>query len=407
MSDDSRLRPSGPLSGLRVIAFEHAWAAPYGTMMLADLGADVVKVEPPGVGDHVRNWTRNDLGGLSPHFLSVNRNKRSIVLDLKSDEGRRVALDLVRRADAVVSNFKPGTLESLGLGYGDSSRDNPSLVYCQVSGFGSSGPYAGRRAYDLMLQAEGGLISVTGTDEENLVKVGAPIVDIMAAMVSAFSIVAAIRDREREGRGRLIDISMLDVATSVMAFNLFSYGISGELPRPMGTAHPLLAPYEVYITRTGPVAIAVLTEAHWARFCQLIDREDLRDRPEFASAPMRVENRLQLNEEIDPVLRRWDQADLVGAMVDAGLACAQVNDVAGLLAHPQLNYRGFFSTWNIGDHMVRAPGAPWRATAHGDQPDRDCLPASTPGVDAESILGDWLGLSAAETKSIREAGGLG
>ena len=348
----------GPLTGVRVLAFEHAWAAPYGTMMLADMGADVVKVEPPGLGDHVRAWTRNDLHGLSPHFLAVNRNKRSVCLDLKDPDGLATARRLATQADVVVENFSPGTLARLGLGYEELRRDDPALVYCSVSGYGSSGPHRDRRAYDLLVQAEGGLISVTGEDGDHLAKVGVPVVDIMAAMVAAFSVVAALRDRERLGRGRYIDVSMLDVAASVMAFNVFSWGISGEVPQPLGTAHPLLAPYEVYATRTGPVAIAILTQAHWATFCEVIGRPDLRDQEAYATAPMRVENRTALNEELRPVLAGWDQDELVETLIRHGLACARVNDVPALVNHPQLRHRGFYSTWSIAGHQLAAPGAP-------------------------------------------------
>jgi crotonobetainyl-CoA:carnitine CoA-transferase CaiB-like acyl-CoA transferase len=396
----------GPLNGVKVIAFEHAWAAPYGTMMLADMGADVVKVEPPGLGDHVRAWTRHDLDGISPHFLAVNRNKRSIVLDLKNPDGVVLAKKLICEADVVVSNFAPGKMEKLGLGYEDLQALKPELVYCSVSGFGSAGPYRDRRAYDLLIQAEGGLMSVTGSQDGEVAKVGTAVVDIMAAMVAAFSIVSAVRGAEREGKGRRVDISMLDVAASVMSFNLFSYGISGEIPRPLGTAHPLLAPYEVFQTSNGPIAIAILTEAHWATFCSIIGRDDLRGRPEFALAPMRVGNREALNQELRPVFAEWDQHELVETMAKAGLACAQVNDVSQLLEHPQLQHRGFFTNWEVRNHKMVAPGAPWRMDGAADTTP-DSLPAVTPGLHAESVLADWCSANHAEIEQLRNKGALG
>ncbi|MEV7225544.1 CoA transferase [Polymorphospora sp. NPDC051019] len=391
-----------PLDGVRVLSFEHAWAAPYGTMMLADMGADVVKVEPPGVGDHVRAWTRNDLQGLSPHFLAVNRNKRSVVLDLKTPDGLATARGLAARADVVVENFSPGSLDRLGLDYATLSEADPALVYCSVSGFGTSGPYRDRRAYDLLIQAEGGLMSVTGEGPDQLAKVGVPVVDIMAAMVAAFSVVCAVRDRERHGRGRHIDVAMLDVAASVMAFNVFSHGISGVVPQPLGTAHPLLAPYEIYPTRTGPVAIAILTEAHWAVFCTLLGRPDLRDQPEFATAPMRVENRDRLNEQLRPLLADRDQGELVDTLARHGLACARVNDVPALVEHPQLAHRNFFSQWEMAGRQMVAPGAPWRAVAEAGggppvAPVADRLPAERPGQDTDAVLRDWLAPAAEAT----------
>jgi crotonobetainyl-CoA:carnitine CoA-transferase CaiB-like acyl-CoA transferase len=396
----------GPLQGVRVIAFEHAWAAPYGTMMLADMGADVVKVEPPGLGDHVRAWTRNDLHGLSPHFLAANRNKRSIVLDLKNEDGLRTARELIAHADVVVENFSPGTMDALGLGYQALAADRPDLIYCAVSGFGAHGPYRNRRAYDLLIQAESGLMSVTGSSEQALAKVGAPVVDIMAAMVAAFSVASALREQERSRRGRYIDISMLDVAASVMGFNVFSYGISGAVPRPMGTAHPLLAPYEVFQTRTGPIAIATLTEEHWAAFCAVIGRPDLQTRPEFALAPMRVENRERLNAELVTEFAKWERGPLVKAMAAAGLACGQVNDVADLLKHPQLLERSFYSEWQLGEHRVTAPGAPW-CMGQGSGRDQDTVPPTTPGMHAPEVLRDWCGIGNEQLATLRANGALG
>lgn len=391
MTDQPAAAP-GPLSGVRVLGFEHAWAAPYGTMMLADMGADVVKVEQPGLGDHVRAWTRTDLDGLSPHFLAVNRNKRSIALDLKSPDGLATARRLAAAADVVVENFSPGTLQRLGLGYRELSRDHPELVFCSVSGFGSGGPYRDRRAYDLLIQAEGGLLSVTGEGPDRLAKVGVPVVDIMAAMVAAFSVVCALREREATGRGRHIDVAMLDVAASVMGFNVLSAAISGQVAQPMGTAHPLLAPYEVYSTRTGPVAIGILTESHWRLFCDVLGRPELAGRPEFATAPMRVANRERLNTELRPLLAEWEQAELVEALVAKGLAAARVNDVPALLEHPQLAHREFFSHWEIAGHRLAAPGAPWRAVAGaGHRPPPDRPPAEQPGQHGPDVLRDWLG----------------
>ncbi|WP_172651821.1 CaiB/BaiF CoA transferase family protein [Rhodococcus opacus] len=397
---------AGPLNGIKIIAFEHAWAAPYGTMMLADMGADVVKVEPPGTGDHVRAWTRNDLDGLSPHFLAVNRNKRSIVLDLKSPEGLATAKRLIAEADAVVENFSPGVMRKLGLDYDTLTESHPDLVYCSVSGFGETGPYSDRRAYDLLIQAEGGLLSVTGTDEESPAKVGTAVVDVLAAMVAAFSVASALRGKEALGQGRYIDVSMLDVAASTMAFNIFSYGLSGVMPKPIGTAHPLLAPYEVYSTATTPVAIAILTEAHWATFCSVLEREDLCTQTEFATAPMRVSNRELLNEQLRPIFDKWDGPELVDTLAGAGLACASVNDVAAILEHPQLHDRDFFSEWNVRGHDLIAPGAPWRMTGNAKQP-QDRLPADRPGQHAADILRDWIGADSAEIDDLSARGALG
>lgn len=390
-----------PLSGVRVLAFEHAWSAPYGTMMLADMGADVVKVETPGIGDHVRKWTRNDLDGLSPHFLSANRNKRSIVVDLKHEEGLEVARRLAAEADLVVENFSPGVMDRLGLGWPELSELNPRLLYCSVNGFGSTGPFADRRAYDLLVQAEGGLVGVTGTRDGELTKVGVPVVDIMAAMVAAFSCVCALAERERTGKGRRVDVSMLEVAVSSMSFNLFSYGISGLSPQPLGTAHPLLAPYEVYPTADGEVAIGILTEAHWKVFCDLVDQPSLVDDPRFVTAPMRVDNRDDLNEILRPVLAKRSADDWRSLLTAHGLACSKVNTVEDLLEHEQLRHRRFLEYWSVGGHDVLAPGAPWYGP-HTEPVARTLPPAL--GQHTDEVLTGWLGSDAATVADLRSSG---
>jgi crotonobetainyl-CoA:carnitine CoA-transferase CaiB-like acyl-CoA transferase len=392
------------LEGRKVIGFEHAWTGPVASMMLADMGADVVKVEEPHVGDHVRNWTRNDLQGLSPHFLSANRNKRSIIIDLKSPDGRKVALDLIAQADVLVENFSPGVAKALGIGYDDVSALNAGIVYCSVNGFGSEGPYSRHRAYDLLMQAEGGIISVTGQPDGTLAKVGVPVVDIVSGMVGAFSIVCALMEKDRTGKGRLIDVSMLEVAASTMAFNFFSYALSGVEPRPLGTAHPLLAPYEVFETKDGHIALSILTEAHWHKFCELIGRQELANDPRYHVAPMRVEHRDELGAELKSVFYSRPADTWVHDLNAAGLACSKVNGMNDLLGHPQLQARGFFEEWTLPGiaKPVMAPGAPWFA---GASQKTDRLPPAH-GEQTAEILSDWLNLTIDEVRAIAESGGI-
>jgi len=393
-----------PLQNVKVVSFGQAVAGPYGGMMLADMGADVVKVEPPGIGDHVRKWSRADLRGHSPHFLSANRNKRSIVLDLKKRPGVDLALDLIRKADVVIENFTPGTMASLGLGYAEARAANARIIYSSVSGYGQDGPYAGRSAYDLIIQGEGGLISLTGTEDGQMAKVGVPVLDVMTAMVSAYSIVCALIERASSGSGRYLDISMLEVATSVMSYNLIDYAVSGKMSKPLGTRHPILAPYQVYPTATHPITVGILAEPHWASFCDLIGRDDLRTNPDYAVAPQRVVNLAALNRELLPIFAGKPAAYWSREFHRRGLVCGDVNDVAGLLRHPQLEARGYFQAFDLGgDAKVDIPGMPWRL-AGTDQPKR--RPPAL-GEHTGEILAEWLGMDDAAIAQARRQGALG
>ncbi|MFO1188603.1 MAG: CoA transferase [Alphaproteobacteria bacterium] len=393
-----------PLENVKVVSFGQAVAGPYGGMMLADMGADVVKIEPPGIGDHVRKWSRADLHGHSPHFLSSNRNKRSIVIDLKKKAGVDLALDLIRRADVLIENFTPGTMASLGLGYPETSAVNPRLIYSSVSGYGQNGPYSDRSAYDLIIQGEGGLISLTGTEDGQMAKVGVPVLDVMTAMVSAYSIVCALIERGGTGAGRYLDISMLEVATSVMSYNLIDYAVSGKMSKPLGTRHPILAPYQVYPTATNPITVGVLAEPHWASFCELIGREDLRDNPDYVVSQQRVVNLAALNRELMPIFASKPAEYWSREFRRRGLVCGDVNDVAGLLKHPQLKAREYFQTFDLGGGTtVDIPGMPWRF-AGANQPKH--RPPEL-GEHTNQILADWLGMNETAIAEARRLGALG
>ena len=384
----------GPLSKYRIVDFTQAWAGPVGSMMLADLGAEVVKIEPPDVGDHVRMWTRADLHGMSPYFLSANRNKRSVVIDLKDPAGMALAADLCARADAVMENFRPGVMERLGLGYEALRARNPGRVYCAMSGYGATGPYADRAAYDLLIQGEGGLMSVTGQANGDMAKVGVPVVDVMAGMVAGFSVLGALVGRDQSGVGQRIDLSMLEVSSIAMATLLVDHDISGRKAKPMGTGNQLLAPYQAFPTRTTPVVLGILTEGHWRLFCEKLGIPDLADDPRFKTSPMRVENREALNDIIIPILKQRSADEWIAFGTAAGLACGHVNDVAALSRHPQHLARDFFRNWTVGGHEVRVPGAAWRVgPARTAEEER---PPPLLGEHSAEVLREWLDLPAEE-----------
>jgi crotonobetainyl-CoA:carnitine CoA-transferase CaiB-like acyl-CoA transferase len=392
-----------PLQGFKVLSFAHAWAAPYGAMMLADMGAEVVMVEVPGVGDHTRNWTRTDLEGVSPHFVSVNRNKRSIQIDLRVEEGREVALKLAAEADAIIENFAPGKLAKYGLDYEGVLAVNSEVVYASVSGYGAAGPDSERRAYDLLLQAESGIMSVTGGVDGTHSKVGVPLSDVAAAMIAAFSIVCGLVDQIRNGKGANIDISMLEVSSSLMAFNVVDYSVSGHIARPLGTEHPLLAPYRAFGTATSPIVICILTNRHWEIFKQLVGRPELDD-SRFDTAPLRVDYREPLNAILTKVFADHDQDYWIEQLNEAGLACGRVRDVEDVINHPQHRERDFFEQHTVQGVDITMPGKPWaygesRTTPSSSPPDR-------PGMDAHEVLVDWLDFDQAKIAALEEAGGI-
>jgi crotonobetainyl-CoA:carnitine CoA-transferase CaiB-like acyl-CoA transferase len=387
------------LEDVRVIDFSQAWAGPIASMMMGDLGADICKIEPPGIGDHVRKWTRPDLYGKSPYYLSANRNKRGMVIDLKTEAGRELALELADKADVLLENFRPGTMDKLGLGYDVIAKRNPSIIYCSVSGYGSTGPYAQRAAYDLLVQGESGLLSVTGQPNGERAKVGVPVVDAMSANVAAFTILAALIGRSKDGLGRRLDMSMLEVASTAMSTLVADFELSGHLARPMGTGNQLLAPYQVFATATLPIVLGVLTEVHWKFFCDVIKRPDLLSDPRFGTAPVRVTNRDALNEQINPILKSRPAKEWIEIFGKEGLACGFVNDVESLVDHPQHTDRSFFQTFQTEGYDYRIPGTPWRV---GE------MAAPTPppemGEHTVELLKDWLGMDDAAIGEFERAG---
>ena len=377
-----------PLQKYKIIDFSQAWAAPIASMMMADLGAQVVKIEPPEIGDHVRKWTRPDLKGESPYYLSANRNKRGIIIDLKTEEGRNLALELADQADVLLENFRPGVMDKLGLSYKTVSARNPMIVYCSVSGYGNYGPYAARAAYDLLIQGESGLLGVTGQPDGTLAKVGVPVIDAMSANVAAFTILAALIGRDEYGKGQHLDMSMLEVATTTLSTLITDYELSGHKARPMGTGNQLLAPYQVYRTSTLPIVLGVLTENHWRLFCDLIEQPNLLVDPKFATAPYRVENRDALNTILVPILLKKTADEWIREFSRIGLACGFVNDVESLVAHPQHTARNFFETFSVKGKSYRMPGVPWRVQPYSG----DHVPPPEHGEHTREILKDWLDL---------------
>jgi len=340
---DDRAGVPLPLAGIRVVDLTRVMTGPYCTMMLGDLGADVVKVEQPGRGDDTRGWGPPFVGGdpdsgyagESAYFLSVNRNKRSIALDLKSETGSADLWRLIERADVVVENFSPGTIDRLGFGYGAVRARRPAVVYASISGFGQTGPSRMRTAYDLILQGMGGMMSITGSPGGPPTKLGVPIADLAAGMFAAFAIAGALYGRERTGQGLYVDASLLAGQLGLLTYQAGIYFTTGEEPRPLGNAHPIVAPYDTYAVSDGHVNIAVGNDAIWQRFCVALGRPEWGTRPEFLTNAGRITRLADLNALIGPVLAALPAAEVVRRMDAQAVPCGPISSMADIVADPQ------------------------------------------------------------------------
>jgi crotonobetainyl-CoA:carnitine CoA-transferase CaiB-like acyl-CoA transferase len=342
---------AGPLSHVRVLDLSRIMAGPWAGQILADLGADVVKVERPGVGDDTRGWGPpflKDKSGRDTreagYFLAVNRGKRSIAVDLAEGEGQRIVRALAARADIVLENFKAGTLAKYGLGYDDLRAVNAGLIYCSITGFGLSGPRRDQAAYDFMIQGMSGLMSVTGEADGKPgggpQKVGVPIVDIMTGMYAAIAVLAALARRQGSGQGEHIDIGMLDVGVSFLANQAMNYLISGREPRRTGNAHPNIQPQDVFQARDGHLVLAVGNDDQFARFCEVLERPELAHDERFKTNAGRVRNNAILTPLIAEILGASDREHWVRACARAGVPCGPINTIPEVFADEQVKHRG-------------------------------------------------------------------
>ncbi|MEP6695131.1 MAG: CoA transferase [Chloroflexota bacterium] len=328
------------LDGIRVLELTNFMAGPFCGMLLADLGADVIKVENPKGGDFTRN-AAPFLDGESAGFLAVNRNKRSIAIDLKADRGRELFLDLVRRSDIVIENLRPGTLDDLGIGYAVLSEVNPRIILSSASGFGQTGPYKDRAALDLIVQGMSGLMSITGEgDGRPPVKIGVPISDLSAAIFGAYAILAALRVRDREGVGQHIDVSMLESAIALQAWETSSYFATGEVPRPLGSAHRVNAPYQAVKSADGYITIGATTPGNWHTFCVTLGLEHLENDARFAKVSERRRNYKELAALIEEVTVTRPSEHWYRALERAGVPCGVLYSLDQVLSDEHVRARG-------------------------------------------------------------------
>jgi len=332
--------PSSPLTGLRIIDLTRVLGGPYCTQLLGDLGAEVIKVEPPQ-GDETRGWGPPFAeDGTSAYFLGVNRNKRSVVLDLAQRAGRDSLLTLLDGADVMIENFKTGTLEKWGIGYDVISNRVPRLVHCRISGFGADGPLGGLAGYDAVVQAMAGLMSVNGSRASGPLRVGLPVVDMVTGLYAAIGILAALRERDVSGRGQFVEAALYDCGISLLHPYLANFLVSGEKPKPTGNAHPNIYPYDLFQTATEPIFLAVGNDGQFARLAAVLGAEKLTADPRYRDNHARSVNRAALKEDLERLLSTRACADLAERLAAAGVPCGPVLDIDAVAVHPHTRHRG-------------------------------------------------------------------
>ncbi len=377
-----------PLEGVTVVSLEQAVAVPFTTRQLADLGARVIKVERPGTGDFARGYDET-VKGLASHFVWLNRSKQSLALDLKQDDAKEALRRLVARADVFVQNLAPGAAGRLGFGADELRQEHPRLVYCSVSGYGEGGPYTKKKAYDLLVQCEAGLVSITGTPEAPS-KVGISVADIAAGMYAYSGILSALLRRERTGEGATLEVSMLEALGEWMGFPAYFAGYGGEEPKRSGASHTSIAPYGPFGCKDGQtIFLGIQNEREWERFCEeVLERAELARDPRFSSNSKRVENRPELHEEIEGVLGRLPADEAVERLEGAGIANARMRSVRDFLDHPQLEARDRWREFGSPVGPLRGLLPP--ATLAGVEPVMAPIPEV--GEHTEEILAE-IGLS--------------
>lgn len=388
-----------PLEGIKVIDFSRALAGPYCTMLLADMGAEVIKIEVPGSGDESRAWGPPFIEGEAAYFLSINRNKKSITLNLKNEKAKAIAQKLVASADVLLESNRPGAMERLGLGYEEVKKINPKIIYASISGFGQTGPYRTRPGFDQVLQGYGGIMGLTGEKDGGPLKVGIAVTDIATGMFAAIGIVTALYHRQKTGVGQHVDASMLDGQVSWLTYQAGRYLASGEVPQRIGSAHPLIVPYQAFEASDGFINIGVGNDNLWKKFCEVAGLQDIVDEPKFSTNSKRVENRDAVVEIIANVMKTRTMQQWLDILNDAGIPCGPIYTVDQVFNDPQVIARDMLVEV---DHpkcgKIKVTGCPIKLS---ETPPEVVTAPPTLGQHNEEIL-KTLGYSETEIEKIKE-----
>ncbi len=391
-----------PLQNIKVLDLSRVLAGPFCTMILSDLGAEVVKVEVPGTGDDARSFGpfRN---GQSLYFLSINRGKKSVSLNLKTDRGKAVFRDLVKHFDVLVENFRPGTMERLGLGYETLRGLNPKLIYAASSGYGHSGPHSKKASYDILAQAMGGIMSITGWPDTPPTRVGMSLGDITASLYAAIGILAALQYRNATGIGQKVDVSMLDCQVSILENAITRYQVEGTPPGPIGNRHPTIAPFQAFKASDRYFVVACGNNSLWQRLCEAIQRPDLLQNDAFATNELRTQNLQSLVGELDKTFCTKTADEWVAVIDGAGVPCGPINTIDKVLTEPQVNARNMIV--EVDDKQagtVKIAGNPIKMSFLQDNASRG--PAPEIGEHNLEVLSQMLGLTEQEVKTLKDNG---
>jgi len=391
----------GPLEGVKVLSFAQHLAGPFCTMLLCDLGAEVIKVEPPGKGDSAReNFPFID--GISSYFLSINRGQNSITLNLRDERAKEIVFELVKQVDILVENYRPGVMKRLGLSYEVISERNPKLIYASISGFGQKGPYALKPAFDMIAQGMGGTVSITGEPGRPPVRVGYSIGDMGAGLFTTIAILAALHESQKSGKGQWIDVAMVDSQVALCENACARYFATGEIPRPMGSRHPLRTPFQVLPTQDGYFVLITTPEEDWQKFCRLAGREDIIADRRFQSNKDRIANYEAFEPILNEITKQKTTAEWLALLEPQGIMCGPVNNIAQVVNDPQVKERGMVAEVNhprVG--KLRVTGTPMKFSRTQCQIERACPDV---GEHTQQILSNMLGMLPEEIEELRRNG---
>ncbi|MDU4961946.1 MAG: CoA transferase [Sporomusaceae bacterium] len=387
-----------PLQNVVVLDLSRVLAGPYASMMMADYGATMVKIEPPNVGDDSRAYGPF-VGKESAYFMSLNRNKRSMTLNLKEQAAKDLFKEMVKKADVVLENYRPGTMEKFGLGYDELKKINPKIIYATCSGFGQTGPYVHKPAYDIIVQAMGGIMSVTGPEGGEPTRVGASVGDIIAGLFTTIGVLMALYHRQRTGEGQLVDVGMLDCQVAILENAISRYLVNGVVPQPIGNRHPSITPFAAFTAKDGHIIVGAGNDRLWEKLCHLLERPDLLANEHFKTNLLRTQNVSELKEALDAVFNTKTIDEWMTALEAAGVPCAPINTVDKVINDPQIQAREMIVEL---EHPVagqmKVPGVPIKFSA---TPGSVETPAPLLGQHTEELLHELLGLSKEQIDALR------